>query len=98
LSVFFWRWGSTAELRGRKEGREGGGGEGTTKENPKTKALGFRSQHAIGLCGRAGGQLELQRREVEIWERERERESAEVQDEIVAMEKKQKSVKCRIKL
>ncbi len=37
-------------MRGRKEGREGGGGgEGPTKENPKTKALGFRSQHAIGL-------------------------------------------------
>jgi len=33
----------------RRKRRGGGGGEGPTKENPKTKALGFRSQHAIGL-------------------------------------------------
>jgi hypothetical protein len=46
--------GETAELRGRKEGRKRGGGKkkDTTKANPKTKALGFRSQHAIGLSPR----------------------------------------------
>jgi hypothetical protein len=36
-------------VEGKKEEKGGGGGEGPTKENPKTKALGFRSQHAIGL-------------------------------------------------
>jgi hypothetical protein len=83
----------TAWVEGRKEGREGGGRHNKRK-TPKQKALGFRSQHAIGLSP------EWRSRRTTPIAKERGgnlRESAEVQDDS-ANGKKQKSFKCSIKL